>query len=74
MFATWKKICAAVTGLLVSASAFAAGPDLSPLTTAIDVSTVVTAILAVAVIGIGYILAKKGSQSVMSFISTALQK
>lgn len=64
-----------IGGVLVACapmSAFAVGPDLTPLTNAIDVSTVVTAVLAVAVIGIGFILAKKGATAVMGFISHAL--
>lgn len=69
---TLKKWAAAgVT--MVSVPAFAAGPDLTPLTTAIDLSTVTTAILAVSVLGIGYILAKGGSLSVMSFVRSALR-
>lgn len=53
-------------------SAFAAPPDFTPLTSAIDISTVITAVLAVAVIGIGFILASRGATTVMAFIKRAL--
>jgi len=44
------KVASGAGGLVVAGSAFAVGPDLSTLTGAVDVGTVVTAILAVAVI------------------------
>ena len=69
----FKQKSAAILLTMSPLSAFAAGPDLTPLTTAIDVSTVVVAILAVAVIGISFILAKGGASSVMNFIRTALR-
>jgi hypothetical protein len=63
---------AVVTALtLGSASAFAAGPDLSTLSGAVDFSTVVTAILAVGVAAVSAILAWRGVKMVYSAIKGA---
>lgn len=56
-----KKIGGAVVSVAPMA-AFAAGPDLSPLTTAVDFGTVTTAVLSIAgLIAVVYV-AVKGAQ------------
>jgi hypothetical protein len=52
-------------------SAFAAGPDLSTLSSAVDFGTVVTAILAVGVAAVSAILAWRGVKMVYSAIKGA---
>jgi hypothetical protein len=62
-----KKLSALFLTLL-SASAFAAGPDFTALTTGIDLTTLIAAIMAVALLGIGYVMAKGGAVAIMGFI------
>lgn len=52
----------------VPALAQATGPDLTPLTSAVDVSTIITAVLAVAAILVGLRLAMKGARWVLGMI------
>jgi|GEM_PF-4511402 len=46
----------------------AAGPDMSALTAGVDFSTLIAAILAIAVLGVGYVLAKGGAAGIVAFI------
>lgn len=65
-----KYLSGLLAGLLslLGFSANAAGPDFTALTSGIDLTTLIAAIMAVAVIGIGYVLAKGGAVSIMGFI------
>ena len=65
-----KKIgLALVVAASAAVPAFAATPpDLTPLTSAIDLSTVITAVLAVAVILAGVYAAIKGAKTVLSMV------
>lgn len=49
-------------------SAFAAGPDFTTLTTGIDITTAVAAVMAVAAIMVGWVLAKGGAGAIVRFI------
>lgn len=55
--------------VLVSLPAFATGPDFSTVTGAVDVSSVTTGILAMAVIMIGVGVAVWGSRKLIGFFS-----
>jgi hypothetical protein len=57
---------------LLSSSAFAVGPDYTALTSGIDLTTTIAAVMAVAVIGLGFILARGGAKTVMNFVKGAL--
>jgi hypothetical protein len=58
----FKKAGAVVGSTLVAGSAMAAGPDLTPLTSAVDFGTVTTAVLSIAgLIAVVYV-AVKGAQ------------
>lgn len=59
---------------MLGVSAFAVGPDLSPLSGGVDFSTVITAVLAVALLGVGWVLAKAGALTVISFVSKVMSK
>ncbi len=66
-----KKIQRVLAGFgltMASVSAFAAGPDMTPLTSGVDFSTIIAGILAVATLGVGYVLAKGGAAGIVSFI------
>lgn len=52
----------------VPALAQATGPDLTPLTDAVDVSTIITAVLAVGAILVGLALAMKGARWVIKMV------
>ena len=53
---------------VVSVPVLAGPPDLTPLTSAVDLSTVITAVLAVAVILAGVYAAIKGAKTVLSMV------
>jgi hypothetical protein len=63
-----KKILLLSVATLASGSVFAAGPDLTTLSGAVDFTTVVTAILAVGVAAVSAILAWKGVKMVYAAI------
>ncbi|MEC5159120.1 major capsid protein [Janthinobacterium sp. CG_S6] len=65
-----KKIGLGLVGAVATAPMFAlAGPpDLSSLTSAIDLSTVITAVLAVAAIIAGVYAAIKGAKTVLGLV------
>ena len=63
-----KKILLVLAGLGAASSAFAVGPDLSTLSSAVSFGTVVTAILAVGVAAVSAILAWKGVKMVYGAI------
>lgn len=52
---------------VLSAPVFAAGPDFTSLTSAVDVSTVTTAILAVAALMINVVIARWGARKIIGF-------
>jgi len=55
---------------LVGASAFAAGPDMSALTGAVDFGTVTAAILAIAAVYAVVYVARNGAGQVLSMLRT----
>lgn len=55
--------------VLVGAPAFAAGPDFTTLTAGVDFGTVISATMAVAVLSVGFVLAKAGAAGIVRFIS-----
>jgi hypothetical protein len=57
-----------VGAIVVSGSALAAGPDLTPLTSAIDFSTVITAVLAISGLLASVYVAIKGAKTVLGMI------
>lgn len=65
-----KKIAGVLVGVVAVAPAFAAGtgPDLTPLTSNIDFSTTITAVLAIAGLLATVYLAIKGSKIVLGMI------
>lgn len=68
MLKKMKLVLLSAIGLaagLMGAPAFAAGPDLSTLTSAVDFSTVTTAVLGVAAALIVVYIAWKGAQMVL---------
>jgi len=66
-----KKLFALFLTMLAG-SAFAVGPDYTALTSGIDLTTTIAAVMAVAVIGLGFILARGGAKTVMNFVKGAL--
>ncbi len=67
----FKNVSIATAGTAVTASqafAQAVGPDMSSLTSAVSVGTVITAVLAIFAIGIGLTLAFKGGEKANSAI------
>lgn len=71
-----KKIGGAVVAVAVaavssSAMAAGAGPDLSGLTSQVDVGTVITAVLAIGATLAGLYLAMSGAKKVLSMIKSA---
>ena len=70
---TLKKSAAAKKALVlaavfVSSVASAAGPDLTPLTTVVDFSTVITALLAISGLLAGVYVAIRGAKIVLGMI------
>lgn len=64
-----KNGVALVAGVGSSAAAFAAGgPDLTALTTGVDMGTVITAVLAVGVTMVGLYAAIKGAKIVIGMV------
>jgi len=63
-----KSAVAGLLALLVSFGAFAAGPDMSTLTSAVDFGTVTTAILGVAAALIVVYIAWKGAKLVLGAV------
>ncbi len=59
---------ALVGAIAVSGSALAAGPDLTPLTGAVDFGTTITAVLAIAGLLAGVYIAIKGARTVLGMI------
>ena len=66
--ATASRLVVGAAALAVSSMSFAAGPDLTSLTTAIDFGTVVTAVLAVAAALVVVYIAWKGAKMVLSAV------
>ena len=66
-----KNVLVLLAGLLalVGAPAFAAGPDFTALTAGVDFGTVIAATMAVAVLSVGFVLAKSGAAGIVRFIS-----
>ena len=64
----FNKIALGSAALVTSVSSFAAGPDLSSLTTAIDFGTVTTAVLGAGAAIIVVYLAIKGVKIVLSMV------
>jgi hypothetical protein len=64
MFRKFALASLATTPLL----SFAAAPDFTTLTSGIDFGTIVAAIMAVALLFVGVILAVKGAKIVMNFL------
>ena len=67
----FARIAAFAVGSLVGVSSFAAGPDLTALTTAVDLTTVITAVLAIAGTLAGVYVAIKGARTVLAMIRGA---
>lgn len=66
-----KKIAMALSGFglsMGSVVAFAAGPDFTPLTGSVDYTTLITAVFAVALLAVGYVIAKQGAAGLVRFI------
>jgi hypothetical protein len=59
---------ALVGAVAVSGSALAAGPDLTPLTGAVDFSTTITAVLAISGLLASVYIAIKGARTVLGMI------
>jgi hypothetical protein len=59
------------SALLLPVSAFAAGPDLSPITGAVDWATVITGILAVAALAAAVYVAIRGAKMLLGMIRSA---
>lgn len=62
---------ALVAPLAVAGSAFAAGPDISSLTSSVDFGTVTTGVLAVGALAVGLYLAIKGAKIVIRMVKGA---
>ena len=58
-----------LTGL--ASNAFAVGPDFTTITSAVDFSTVITGVMAVAVAIVGVYLAAKGAKMLLRFVRGA---
>lgn len=67
LFARLAVIAAATTG----ASAFAVGPDLSSLTSSVDMGTTITAVLAIGAALALLFVATRGAKTVLSMIRGA---
>jgi protein-S-isoprenylcysteine O-methyltransferase Ste14 len=67
MKTTFKKIAAASVAL-ASVPAFAVGPDLSSLTSSVDMGTTVTAVLAVSAALALLFVATRGAKTVLGMI------
>jgi len=65
---TFARLGALVAGGGVGASAFALPPDLATLTTAVDLSTAGTAVLAVGVTLVGLYVIIKGARLVIGMV------
>ena len=63
-----KKLLVAVLGLL-PLSVFAVGPDFTALTAGVDFGTLVAAVMAVAVLSVGFVVAKGGAAGIVRFIA-----
>jgi len=57
--------------LAVTGSAFAAGPDISSLTSSVDFATVITGVLSVGALAVGLYLAIKGAKIVIRMVKGA---
>lgn len=66
-----RKIALAAASATASVQSFAAGPDLTSLTTAVDFGTVTTAILAVSASIIVVYIAWKGAKMVIGAVKGA---
>ena len=66
-----KKSAVVIVASLISAVTFAAGPDLTPLTSTVDFGTVITAVLAIAGLLAGVYVAIRGAKVVISMIRGA---
>lgn len=69
-----KKIAAAVVLATSASASFAAGgPDFAAMTGAIDLTTVIAAILAVGLIAVNFSVAKGGATAILGFIRSAVK-
>jgi hypothetical protein len=62
------KAALVLAAIVMASVASAAGPDLSPLTSVVDFSTVVTALLAISGLLAGVYVAIRGAKIVLSMI------
>jgi Inovirus Coat protein B len=62
---------ALVAPLAVAGSAFAAGPDITSLTSAVDFGTVTAGVLSVGALAVGLYLAIKGAKIVIRMVKGA---
>jgi hypothetical protein len=67
MKTTFKKIAAASVAL-ASVPAFAVGPDMTPLTSALDFGTTITAVMAVAAAITGVYIVIRAAKIVMGMV------
>jgi Inovirus Coat protein B len=65
---TFKRLAVLSAAAAGSTMALAAGPDLAPLTSAIDFGTVITAVLAIAGLLAAVFVAIRGAKTVLSMI------
>jgi Inovirus Coat protein B len=65
---TFKRLAVLAATAAGATMAFAAGPDLTPLTGAIDFGTVITAVLAIAGLMAAVYVAIRGAKTVLSMI------
>lgn len=63
-----KNYVVALVLSLMATSALALPPDFTALTTGVDFSTLIAAVMAVAVLAVGFVLAKGGATGIVSFI------
>lgn len=63
-----KNVSILLLSLLSVSPAFAAGPDFTTLTAGVDFSTLIAATMAIAVLAVGYTIAKSGAAGIVSFI------
>lgn len=70
-----KKIAIAAALATVASSSFAAGAtvDFTAMTGAIDLTTVIAAILAVGLIAVNFSVAKGGASAILGFIRSAVK-
>ena len=59
---------ALVGAIIISSSAMAVGPDLTPLTSQVDFGTTIAAVLAIAGLLAGVYIAIKGARTLLSMI------